>query len=394
MKRNTFICSSESKKQISRIAEMKREENEEREKKKRRIDFARETIALYKNADENGLLGLNEVPPSEVPSSEEDIHKTPHKNFNEILDRMAQDVGLSDDKFDEMLDFIAQGTVVTDNKFDEMIDTMASHVSSFKKSTLQLSTLDFICNKCEDGKRALNTRWFIMWLYQHDSNIASQYRLSTIENFADTILAEIVGKNFLVLNEIILQDTQYVELLSLLEKYGIKQCQSYCNDCNAFFAFINHLYCIPIKGDMTHTPISAVDFICRPLENGIRRVDVLALIKWVFQHKPVINKEAKDRNNELQFTRAVFTEIIRQTGMIGKNPITSNKYVKEFIVLRAFEFDLMSSIFEKHGIPIRQCFKQRCILCNALFASINRLDCIHKKQFTCCGPSSNIKESA
>ena len=389
------MCSSESKKQIARVAEMKREENEEREKKKRRIDSARNIIALYKNVDENGLLWTNEVPSAEVPSaevpsaevpSEEDIHKTPHKNFfNEILDLMAQDVVLPDDKFDEMLDFIAQGNVVTDNKFDVILDTMATQVSSFKKSTL-----DFICNKCDDGKRVLNTRWFIMWLYQHYSNIALQYRFSTIENFADTILAEIVGENLLVLKEIILQDTQYVELLSLLEKYGIKQCQSYCNDCNAFFAFTNHLYCIPVKGVTTHTPISAIDFICRPLENGNRRVDVLALIKWVFQHKPVINENAQHRNNELQFTNAVFTEIISQSGMNGKNPITSNKYVKEFVVLRAFEFDLMSSIFEKHGIPIRQCFEKRCILCNAFFASINRLDCIHKKQFT-RGPSSNTK---
>ena len=394
MKRNIFISSSESKKQISRIAEMKHEENEEREKKKRCVYAAKETIATYENADKNGLLGLNEVP-SKIPlplNVTYEKHETkvlsekppPHKNFNNILDLMTQNVILSNEKFDEMLDFITQGSVVTDEKYDEVLDLMVKGSLDFKKSTL-----DFICSKCEGGMRALNVRWFIMWLFQHD--VALQNKISSIEEFADTILSEVIGINFLVLKEIILQDAQYKKLLSVLEKYGIKHCERSCKDCNAFYAYIKRLDCIPIDALKTHVPISALDFICGLFENGNRRVDVLELIKWVFQHKPIINCQANHRNNELQFTSAIFTEIIHRCGMVGKNPIINKNYIKETVVLRASEFDLMLSIFEKNGISISQCMDQHCCACNAFFASIKRIDCIHKRYFT-RGSPSNTKE--
>ena len=389
MKRNIFISSSESKRHIAKVAKMKREENEEMEKKKRRIYATKELIAIYENADKNGLLGLNEVL-SEVPplslNVTDETHEAkvlsdkphPHKNLNDILEFMAQDVVFSNEKFDEMLDFITQGSVIT----DEILEFM--HNETFKKSTL-----DFICSKREDGMRALNVRWFIMWLFQHD--IALQNKISSVEKFADTILSEVIGTNFLVLKEIILQDTEYEKLQFVLEKYGIKQCERSCMDCNAFYAYIKRIDCIPINALKTHIPISAVDFICGLFENGNRSVDVLALIKWVFQHKPVINDKAKHRNNELQFTKAVFTEIISQSEMIEKNPIVSINYIKETVVLRASEFDLMLSIFQKNGIKISQCMDQRCCACNAFFASLGRVDCIHKRYFT-RGPPSNTKE--
>lgn len=383
-----LICSSESKRNIAKIAEMKREESEERDKKKRRIYAAKELIAIYENAVKNGLLGLNEVPPSEVPPQSlnvtDETHEAkvlsdkPPQNLNDMLEFMAQDVVLSDEKFDEMLNIITQGSVVT----DEMLEIMYN-------ATLKKSALGFICSKREDGMRALNVRWFIMWLYQHI--IVSDYKITSVEEFADTILSEVVGTNLFVLKEIVLQDTEYEKLKSVLEKYGIKQCEQSCNHCDAFYAYIKRLECIPIDALKTHIPIFALDFICGLFENGDRIVDVLSLIKWVFQHKPVINENAEHRNNELQFTSAVFTEIISQSGMIGKNPIVSEKYVKKTIVIRSSEFKLMLSIFEKNGIKISQCMDQRCCACNAFFASVGRVDCIHKKYFT-RGPPSNTKE--